>query len=320
MLFALFTFLLVIAIVLGMYWLFVERPERATEAALRRRLGGARLAHEVAESLQRRAQPLSTLPLLDRFLASRASLVGPVQRMIQQSGVKTTVGAVLLSALFCFVLGALIGQVALGSLPVGVVIGAVLTGVPWLFLRWKREQRVRRFEELFPEALDLMCRAMRGGHTFITALGMVADELPDPIAAEFKLLHDQQNFGMPVNEALRVFGERVPLLAAKFFVTAIVTQRESGGNLTEVLDNLAKVIRDRFMVMRQVRVKSAHGRITGWILVALPPTVAILLALVSPGYYDTMLTERLGHMMIATAVALQIMGALIIRKILNVEY
>ena len=122
---------------------------------------------------------------------------------------------------------------------------------------------MQRFEELFPEALDLMSRAMRAGHTFITAIGMVADELPEPIAAEFKLLHDQQNFGMPVDEALRDFGERVPLLAAKFFVTAILTQRESGGNLTEVLDNLASVIRDRFMVMRQVRIKSAHGRMTG---------------------------------------------------------
>ena len=124
---------------------------------------------------------------------------------------------------------------------------------------------------------------MRAGHTFITALGMVADELPEPIAAEFKLLHDQQNFGMPMPEALRAFGERVPLLAAKFFVTAILTQRESGGNLTEVLDNLASVIRDRFMVMRQVRVKSAHGRMTGWILVALPPALAFVLCHHQPG-------------------------------------
>jgi len=199
-------------------------------------------------------------------------------------------------------------------------MGACFVFVPVVFLRWKSAQRVRRFEELFPEALDLMTRAMRAGHTFITALGMVADELPEPIAAEFKLLHDQQTFGMPVNEALRVFGERVPLLAAKFFVTAILTQREAGGNLTEVLDNLAKVIRDRFMVMRQVQIKSAHGRVTGWILVGLPPSLAVLLSIVNPGHFSPMLAERVGIQMIVGAVVLQIVGALIIRKIVNIDY
>jgi tight adherence protein B len=243
-----------------------------------------------------------------------------MERLIEQSGVRATVGVVLLSSVCLFMLGILAGQVWFQSLWPGLLLGALLITLPVFYLQWKRARRVRRFEELFPEALDLICRAMRGGHTFITALGMVAEELPEPIAAEFKLLHDQQNFGMPVNDALRVFGERVPLLAAKFFVTAIVTQRESGGNLAEVLDNLSKVIRDRFMVMRQVRTKSAHGRLTGWILVAMPPTVAILLAIVSPHYYDMMLTERLGLQMIAAAVVLQITGALIIRKILNVDY
>jgi tight adherence protein B len=227
---------------------------------------------------------------------------------------------VLLSSGCLFLVGVLVGQLWFRSLWLGVPLAAVLVSIPTVYLRWTAARRVRRFEELFPEALDLMSRAMKGGHTFITALGMVADELPDPIAAEFKLLHDQQNFGMPVNDALRTFGERVPLLAAKFFVTAIVTQRESGGNLTEVLDNLSKVIRDRFMVMRQVRTKSAHGRITGWILVALPPTVALLLGLLSPHYYDAMLAQRLGIQMIAAAVVLQISGALIIRRIINIDY
>ncbi len=314
------TFLLVLGIVLGMYWALVERPERAAEAALRKRLGGSRLAARVEESVQRKSQRLSALPLLDRILTPRADMMAPVERLIEQSGVKATVGVVLLSSVCLFMLGLLVGQVWFRSLWLGAPLGAVLVLLPVAYLRWMGARRMRRFEELFPEALDLMSRAMRGGQTFVTALGMVAEELPDPIAAEFKLLHDQQNFGMPVNDALRVFGERVPLLAAKFFVTAIVTQRESGGNLTEVLDNLSKVIRDRFMVMRQVRVKSAHGRITGWILVALPPAVVLILAIASPHYYDEMLTERLGIQMIAVAVVLQVTGALIIRRIINIDY
>jgi tight adherence protein B len=260
------------------------------------------------------------MPAFDRLLASRGSLVGPIERAIEQSGVKTTVGVVVLAAGCLFMLGVLIGKTFAGALWLGLFFGACLSMGPAMFLGWKRSRRKRRFEELFPEALDLMTRAMRAGHTFGTALGMVADELPDPIAPEFKLLHDQQNFGMPLDEALRNFGERVPLLAARFFVTAILTQRESGGNLTEVLENLASVIRDRFMVMRQVQIKSAHGRVTGWILVALPPSLAVVFSIINPHHFSPMLADQLGVQMIVAAIVLQVIGALVIRKIVNVEY
>jgi tight adherence protein B len=314
------TFVLVLAIVLGMYWAFIERPTRATETALRRRLGAARVSSLVASGVQREVRRLSNLPAFERLLAPRADVMRPLVRLIEQSGVKTTVGVVLLSCGCLLMLGLLVGLALARSTWLGLLVGACLATGPVLFLRWKRSRRVRRFEELFPEALDLMTRALRAGHTFISALGMVADELPEPIAAEFKLLHDQQNFGMPMPEALRAFGERVPLLAAKFFVTAILTQRESGGNLTEVLTNLASVIRDRFMVMRQVQVKSAHGRVTGWILVALPPALAVVFSIINPNHFAPMLAEPVGIQMIVAAIVLQVIGALIIRKIVNVDY
>ena len=314
------TFVLVVGIVLGMYWVFVERPARATETALRRRLGMATVSGRVASSVQSEIRRLSSLPAFEHLLARRIDIMRPLVQLIEQSGVRITVGAVLLSTGCLFMVGVLAGQARVGSLWAGVVLGACLAMGPVVFLRWKRSRRVRRFEELFPEALDLMTRALRAGHTFISALGMVADEIPQPIAAEFKLLHDQQNFGMPLPEALRAFGERVPLLAAKFFVTAILTQRESGGNLTEVLINLASVIRDRFMVMRQVQVKSAHGRVTGWILMALPPSLAVVFIIINPNHFGSMLAERLGIQMIVGAVVLQVVGALIIRRIVNVDY
>jgi tight adherence protein B len=313
------TFVLVLGIVLGVYWLFVARPERATEASLRRRLAPGRRMELVSAGVQREAQRLSNVPALQRILESRGELVRPVERMVEQAGVKTTVGVVLLSAACLGTVGILLGRM-LAGLWLGLILGLGFVLLPFAYLKWKRNRRVQRFEELFPEALDLMSRAMRAGHTFITAIGMVADELPEPIAAEFKLLHDQQNFGMPVNDALRNFGERVPLLTAKFFVTAILTQRESGGNLTEVLDNLSSVIRDRFMVQRQVRTKSAHGRITGWVLVALPPCLALVLSIVNPNHFGPMLADRFGFQMIIGAVVLQIIGALVIRKIVNIEY
>ena len=313
-------FVMVLAIVLGMYWVFIERPERATESALRRRLGGRHVGGRVAAGVQREAQRLSSVPAFHRLLASREDIVGPLVRLIEQSGVKTTVSVILLASGCLFMLSVLVVRWWAGAIWLGALLGLAMASLPLIYLKWKRSRRVERFEELFPEALDLMSRSMRAGHTFITALGMVAEELPEPIAAEFKLLHDQQNFGMPVNEALRAFGERVPLLTAKFFVTAIVTQREAGGNLTEVLDNLASVIRDRFMVQRQVRIKSAHGRITGWILVALPPALAQVLSVVHPGHFSDMLDDRFGTQLIVVAIVLQIAGAFVIRKIVNVEY
>jgi tight adherence protein B len=315
------TFVLVIVIVVGVYWTFIERPERAGEAALLRRLGSAeRLSGHVAAGVQREERRLSDLPAFNRLLAPRAALTRPIVRLIEQSGVRTTVGVVVLSTSCLFMLGIVIGEAWASRLWLGLVLGGCLAAGPLLFLRVKRARRVRRFEELFPEALDLMTRALRAGHTFIAALGMVAEELPEPIAPEFKLLHDQQNFGMPLPEALREFGERVPLLAAKFFVTAILTQRESGGNLTEVLVNLASVIRDRFMVQRQVQIKSAHGRMTGWILAALPPALAVIFTIINPDHFGPMLAEPIGVKMIAAAVALQIVGMLLIKRIVKVDY
>ena len=149
---------------------------------------------------------------------------------------------------------------------------------------------------------------------------MVADEIPSPVGAEFKLLYDRQNFGMPLSEALKGMAERVPILDAKFFTTAVLTQRETGGNLSEILDNLAAVIRDRFKVKRQVRAVTAHGRITGWILAGLPPALALILSMVSPEHMKSMITHPLGTKMIVVGATMQVIGSLIIRKLVNIRY
>ncbi len=133
-------------------------------------------------------------------------------------------------------------------------------------MRYKRTKRLQTFEEQFPEAIDLIARALRAGHALTTGLGMVADEIPAPVGEEFRRLYDEQNFGMSLPEAMRAMARRVPVLDARFFVTAVLTQREAGGNLSEVLDNLASVMRERFKMKRQVRVASAHGRMSAWIL------------------------------------------------------
>jgi tight adherence protein B len=201
-----------------------------------------------------------------------------------------------------------------------VPLGLAAGWLPIAFVRFRAERRARKFEEQFPEALDLIARALRAGHAFTTGLEMVATEMPAPVNEEFRVLHDQQNYGMPFPDALKHFAERVPVLDARFFVTAVLIQRESGGNLAEVLDNLASVMRDRFRVKRQMRVASAHGRITGWVLVGLPPTLGLLLMATNQEHRELMLGETLGLQMMAGAAILQGIGTLIIRKIVNVPY
>ena len=150
--------------------------------------------------------------------------------------------------------------------------------------------RILMFEEQFPEALDLLARSLRAGHALTTGIALVAEEMPEPVGPEFRLLYDRQNFGMPFPDALRDFGERIPVLDAKFFTTAVLIQRESGGNLSEVLGNLSSVIRERFRVKRQVRVLSAHGRITGWVLSGLPPALAGAFMFTSPNHMQTLIS------------------------------
>jgi tight adherence protein B len=161
---------------------------------------------------------------------------------------------------------------------------------------------------------------LRAGHAFTTGLRLAAEELPEPAAAEFRMLHDQQNYGLPMTDALKDFAKRVPIIDARFFVTAVLTQREAGGNLAEVLDNLAAVIRERFKVKRQLRVKAAHGRITGVVLAGLPPCVAIALTLQDLHHFSSMLAAPLGIRMIIAAFVLQVVGAILIMKITDIEY
>ena len=191
---------------------------------------------------------------------------------------------------------------------------------PFMYVSYMKNKRLRKFEEQFPEAIDLIGRALRAGHAFTTGLAMAAEEIPKPVGEEFKLLYDRQNFGMPLPEAMKAFAARIPIIDARFFVTAVLTQRETGGNLGEVLDNLASVIRDRFRVKRQIRVLTAHGRITGWILAAMPPALAGAMMLTTPSHLKMMINDPLGVQMIIGALVLQVIGTLIIRKLVDIPY
>ncbi len=314
-------FVLVVIVVLGAYWAFVERPERARNSAVRSRLTQPKVKSKtVRAAIVKEAERLSAVPALNALLAHRSSFVGPLQTLIQQAGSKTTVGVVVLSSCLLAVSGYVVFAWVTGYVVAGLLLGVPLGSIPMVVLTRKRQRRTMKIEELFPEAIDLISRALRAGHAFTTALGMAAEEMPQPIAAEFRLLYDRQNFGLPLPEAMREFAARIPLLDARFFVIAVLTQRESGGNLSEILDNLAAVIRERFKVRREVRTKSAHGRMTGWILAAMPPTLVAIFMVVNPGYLRPLVEEPAGIRMIVVGISLQVIGTLIIRRIIRIDY
>jgi len=317
---AVVTFAICLAVIYGSYWAFVLRPETVAAGGVRRRLKKDHVRLVRRAQLLKQVQAMSAIGAVDAFLRRRNTKAKQLQTLIEQAGLKVTVGTLLigsaaLAALVFYVLqqAGLWTSVALGA-------AVLVSFLPVNLVRYKRTLRMRKFEEQFPEALDLLGRALRAGHAFTTGIEMVGKEMPDPIGPEFRILYDQQNYGMPLPDALRLFAERIPVLDARFFVTAVLIQRESGGNLSEVLDNLAHVIRERFRVKRQIRVISAHGRLTGWILVCLPPALALVLFTINEETRTLMFYDPLGQRMMIAAVVLQIVGTLIMRKIVNIEY
>ena len=315
------TFLLVVGIIVAPYWLLVVRSETDVRQSLRKRLQSGLAAVRSKElGMLREEKRLSTIGAFEKVLSRASFLVAPIQRSLTQAGLKVTVGTIVLASTTAGLLVCAAITRITGFLVFGLVLGPIAAAGPYLVVRYLRRKRLDRFEEQFPEAIDLIARTLRAGHAFTTGLKLAAEELPDPVATEFQVLHDQQNYGLPLTSALKDFAERVVILDARFFVTAVLTQREAGGNLAEVLDNLATVIRERFRVKRQVRVATSHGRYTGVVLSLMPPVLALLLSMRAPENFQLLLHDPLGVRMIVVAVALQIIGVLLIRKISNVEY
>jgi tight adherence protein B len=314
------TFILVLGIVLGAYYALVVRPESSDRSKLLRRLGAKNAGVAKVVALERRAERLSDVRAVQAMLSRAKSVSGPLDRLVTQSGLRITVGTLIMASILLAIVGYGLVKWLTYYTALGLVAAPVFGSIPYLLVRYARTKRLELFEEQFPESIELIARALRAGHAFPTGLQMVADEIPQPVGTEFKLVYDQQAFGMSITDALKGLAERVPILDARFFVTAVLTQRETGGNLSEVLDNLANVIRERFKVKRQVRVVTAHGRITGWILSALPPALAVILCFVSPQHMKTMVTDPLGVKMLVVGGTMQAIGTVIIRKLVNIRY
>ena len=321
MLLSIIVFFLVSGAVVGVYYALVHRPEHQAERQFEQRLKDLSTFESEggdAPSVLLSQAPSSALPGVDRFMGG-TNAGSSLATLIEQSGVAITPGSVF--AMCLGAAGALGLVTLLFSHMLLAAIGAALVGMtlPIVWLKIKRRKRLARFEEQFPEALDLLSRAIRAGHAFQTAMGMVADELPVPVGVEFKKSFEQQNFGLPLKEALNNLAERVPIMDVKFFVTAVQIQRETGGNLAEILDNLAHVVRERFKILRQVRVHTAHGRFTGYVLLGLPAFLAVALMFISPEHMKTLFTVKMGQMMVMGAIVMQTIGFIWIKQVIKIE-
>lgn len=312
---------LIILLVIGTI-IFASTGGNAPDKVVAKRLDAIhRSAKRGSESLELnvvRDELLSDVPLIHRMLL-QWSWADRLRTYIGQAGMKVKPGKLILLSAVAAVGGYLITNILTGSSLLGLIALPVGAIIPISTVAVKRKRRLRAFEKLFPEAIDLLGRAVRAGHSFSTGLEMITTELPEPVSGEFRTTFEEQNFGLPFRDALLNLSERVPLIDVRFFVTAVLIQKETGGNLAEILDNLAHVVRERFRILGEVRIKTAQGRMTAGILISLPPIMALVLRGINPSYMHPLFYDPFGPIVIAIAVFLQIVGSIMLWKIVNIE-
>ena len=278
------------------------------------------------EDPQPKAQILKELQetsnsLMDKVFHS-LDVMKKLNEYIRQADLTWSVEGFVLFSIIGAVIGGLLGT-RLKMLPSAFMgpigCGAILGLMPFLYVWRARSKRMHSLEEQLPDALDFLARSMRAGHAFVISLQMVGEELPDPMGREFRTLFNEHNLGAPLENAMRAMCDRIPLLDLRFFSSAVMLQKQTGGNLSDILNRLSYVIRERFRLRGQVKAASAHGRMTAAILGGLPVVTVIALMFVAPGYLNGLADDPDGRKLIAGAIVGQIVGNMIIRKIINIQ-
>lgn len=312
------TFIGVAIAVLSLFWgSFGETPQQMVRGRIERLRANQNWTGIAADLKLVRDEMVSTIPVLHQLLV-RAPGTNSMQKFISQAGLKTKPAKILMLSVIVAILAYFVAGLWVPiylALPAGIVLGLV----PWAVLAYKRNVRLKAFEEHFPDALDMLGRSVRAGHAFTSAMQLVAQESQEPIAGEFAIAFDEQNYGIPLRDALLHLADRVPSFDVRFLVTALIIQKESGGNLAEILDQLSKVIRERFRIRRDVRTKTAMGRLTAGILVALPIFMLFMLMFVNSEYESVLFHDPWGPRILGIAAGLQVIGALLLWRIVSIE-
>lgn len=312
-------FVAVMLLLEGLY-LLLRSHKRPEATALEKRLQALTASHDKSEQTWFLKQKMmSEVPALERWLLGIPQ-AHRLQKLIYQAGFDWPISRLVLG---CVALGGAVCAVFVTaghqSLLAGIVVGAFVAFLPMLYVLRKRRLRLVRLEQQLPEALDLIIRALRAGHAFSSSLLMVGEEMTEPIASEFRVVHDEINFGVSLQQALANLNERVPIADLRYFVVSVLIQRESGGNLTEVLGNLRRLIRERLKLIARVRVLSAEGRLSAWVLGVMPFAMAGILNVTNPAFMSPLWNDPIGISIVQTMLTLMIVGLFILRKIIKIR-
>lgn len=311
-------FILILVLTLGvMVW--VLKPTRA-EVEIQRHLSsiGSKYTVDPSGATILKRDPLSSIPWLNDLLQQVPGALN-LRLFIAQAGKAWTVGAVIFGSLFALIAVMWVASFLNVAFVVALLLGLIAGALPYGYLYVVRMNRFRRFDNLLPETIDLMSRALRAGHAVTAALEMASQEIAEPVGSEFRIVFEEQNLGLPLREAMLGLAERVPLDDVLFLVTAILVQKETGGNLAEIMDKTAIVLRERMRLKGQLRIYTAQGRLTGWFLALLPFVVFLLINVANHGYEEKLWTDPLGRHLVYAGLILMGIGIFVIRKIVDIK-
>ncbi len=310
-------FLVIILIAVGAY-VFLKQNSESKRVREQLKTLSTQTYEKMVVDITRKTRPLSNIPWLHRIL-SDIPLLKKIDHILQQSNLKYPLGIFLLTSLAMAFFGFLATSYTIKSNLVSLLAALVASAIPFLYISFKKNMRIKKFEQQLPEALDLIARSLRAGHAFSGGIQMVAQEFDDPVGSEFaKVLHEI-NFGVGMKEALINLTERIDCNDLKFFAISVTIQRETGGDLAEILENISYLIRERFKLQDRIRTLSAEGKLSAVILIAIPIFVAFALSIVSPNYIKNLITDPLGKMLVAFSLFTTFMGIIVMKKIITIK-
>jgi tight adherence protein B len=315
-----FIFIAVVLLIEGIFLLFRSwwNPEVRRVKTQLRQLSLEEYGQGDIDLVRRRL--MSDIPWFNRFLVNlRAPLVGKLDRMVLQANLPYPVGVVLMASFVLTVLGFGLASFVSQWFLVRVALGLIMGVIPFLYVQLKRGKRIKRFEEQLPDAMEMLARSLKAGHAFTGGLQMVGQEFDDPIGTEFSKTVDEINFGVGYEDALRNLSSRIESDDLKLFVISVIIQRTSGGNLAEILDNIGRLVRERFKLKGNIRTLTAEGRISAYVLIALPFIIGYVMYLLNPDYISILFTDPIGHFLLMAAAIMMMVGAYVMKRMVEIK-
>jgi tight adherence protein B len=313
-----FSILIFLAVVVAIVGFVMHRSGEGARELQGRLKDLAKKGRELPGLRVERDKRYSVIPWMDGLLRS-INITQSLEMLLYKAGMQMRVGVLLLLIAAFGMGGYFFGVITFHRAPPAMLFMLLCGPLPYFYVRYRKHQRMKAFSQEFPDSLDLLVSALRAGLSFSAAMQIVAEESPEPVRGEFAITVEEQSLGLDFRESLVNFTRRVDSLDLRFFVTAIVLQRETGGNLAEILENTSRLIRDRFRILGDIQTFTAQGRLTGAILFCLPACIGLFMFIMTPDYFKPMMTSEAGRIALWSAGSMQVMGALVIQKIVNIK-